>query len=523
MILNISRLKIETIDRPNMTYDISGVFVKNNINIIWMEVYTFVVYVKYKKMKSDEQNKLVKEILALKGVESVKEINYISVEKKDMEIRNIMDTVSQGIIVLDIDENVKYINKYALDKILFKSKENLINVNITKLIGKEYKKVSKALENINKQVDIADFEITINQKNYLISINIMKSEENVSLGYILTLQDEKRMNKVLTMKRYENQITFKDIIGKSKLMLECIENAKVYSQSDSPVLITGESGTGKEIFARAIHNLSGRSSSPFVAVNCGAIPDQLLESELFGYEGGSFTGAKTNGKLGIFEIANGGTIFLDEIGEMPPHLQVKLLRVLQEKKIRKVGSNKETDIDVRIISATNKNLSSMVEKNQFRLDLYYRINIFTLVIPPLRNRKGDIEVLIDYYIKQFSTKYNKEVLNISQEAMKKLLEYEWQGNVRELQNVIERTVALNYTGQIKGQEIILNKSINIACTNSKTSLKDTLEVVEREIILKTLKNHNSIRACAKTLGVSHTLLINRIKKYRIKNSEWRKL
>ncbi|WP_066498861.1 sigma 54-interacting transcriptional regulator [Abyssisolibacter fermentans] len=519
--MEISRLEIKTIDRPNMTYDISGVFVKYNVNIIWMEVYTFVVYVKFKKLDLHMQSMIKNEILSINGVKSVKEINLISVEEREIEIKTIMDTVWQGIILLNKDENIKYINKYALENIFFTSEIDVINKNISELLSNHYYKIKKILKNVEKSREVVDLEVPFHNKNYLLSINSMISEDDILLGYIITLQDTKRMDKLLSLKRYENRITFKDIIGESNQIVDSIKNAKVFSQSDSSVLIMGESGTGKEIFARAIHNLSSRSTYPFVAVNCGAIPDQLLESELFGYEGGSFTGAKSNGKLGIFEIANGGTIFLDEIGEMPPHLQVKLLRVLQEKKMRKIGSDKETSINVRIISATNKNLNKMVKSNQFRLDLFYRINIFTLTIPPLRERREDIKVLVEYYVKQFSKKYYKDIKGITTNAMDKLMNYEWYGNVRELQNVIERTVALNYTGEIKQQDIMLNKSINIEYTNTPTSLKDTLGRIEKEIIIKALKNHNSIRKCAKTLGVSHTLLINRMKKYQINYSEWR--
>ncbi|MCY6485776.1 sigma 54-interacting transcriptional regulator [Clostridium aestuarii] len=519
--MEISRLEIKTIDRPNMTYDISGIFVKYKVDITWMEVYTFVVYVKFQKLEPNMQKKIKKEILEIDGVQSIKEINLISVEEKEIEIKSIMDTVWQGIIVLNKDEKIKYINKYALKNIFFTSDIEVINKKISVLLDNYYNKVKKALESVKKSNEVIDLEIQINNKNYLISINSMISEKNILLGFVITLQDAKRMNEILNLKRYDNQITFNDIIGKSSKIVESIKHAKVFSQSDSPVLIMGESGTGKEIFARAIHNLSSRSYMPFVAVNCGAIPDQLLESELFGYEGGSFTGAKNNGKMGIFEIANGGTIFLDEIGEMPPHLQVKLLRVLQEKKIRKLGSNKENDINVRIISATNKNLNEMVESNQFRLDLFYRINIFTLTIPPLRERREDIKVLVEYYVKQFSKKYNKKINEITPNASKKLLNYEWNGNVRELQNVIERTVALNYTGEITEQDLTLNKISDKRYTNNSTSLKETLGKIEKEIIIESLKNSKSIRKCAKMLGVSHTLLINRIKKYNIDCSEWR--
>lgn len=373
------------------------------------------------------------------------------------------------------------------------------------------------LQKIQNSNKVFDLEITINSKTYMLSINSIINDEGILCGFVITLQDIKRMREIINQKRYDNEISFKDIIGESLEIKDTINHGKIFAQSNSPVLIIGESGTGKELFARSIHNLSSRSLKPFVAINCAAIPDQLLESELFGYESGAFTGGRSNGKTGIFEVANGGTIFLDEIGEMPPHLQAKLLRVLQEKKVRKLGSNKETNIDVRIISATNRDIYKMVESNQFRLDLLYRINIFTLVIPSLRERKSDIRVLVNHYINEYSQKYCKNVEEITLEAMKKLLDYKWYGNVRELQNVLERTIALINSSKITEKDIIINDEFDKDYIKQSTSLKETLGEVEKEIIVEALKNNKSIRKAAKQLGVTHTLLVNRIKKYNIEH------
>lgn len=514
--MEISRIEIRTIDRPFMTYDISGVFVRHQVDIIWMEIYTHVVYIKFNKLDEEIRKIIMEEISQIEGVYSVNELNLLSFEKREIEIRTVMDSVWQGLIILNNDRTIKYINKYALDKV-FRMKENeVINQGINKIFDNNTNELEKMIDKAENTTKVQDKDLKIKNMDYMISVNSMMSEKKSLLGFVITLQDAKRMNQILNNKRYDNQITFDDIVGNSESIKYTINQAKVFSQSDSPVLILGESGTGKELFARSIHNLSSRSCNPFVAVNCGAIPDQLLESELFGYEGGSFTGAKSTGKTGLFEIAKGGTLFLDEIGEMPSHLQVKLLRVLQEKKIRKIGSNEEKVINVRIISATNKDLNKMVNENQFRLDLFYRINIFTLFIPSLRERPDDIKVLADYYINEFSEKYSKKIDDISKEALEKLLDYYWVGNVRELQNVIERSVALNYSGKINSSEIILSDNLEKSTIAPKfDSLKETLENVEKNIIVEALKKSDSIRSCAKSLGVTHTLLINRMKKYSI--------
>ena len=231
--------------------------------------------------------------------------------------------------------------------------------------------------------------------------------------------------------------TFEQVIGKNEKFMKIVAYAKKIADSKSTVLITGESGTGKEVFAQAIHNYSIRKDEPFIAVNCGAIPRTLIESELFGYEDGAFTGAKKGGNAGKFEIAEGGTIFLDEIGEMPIDMQIKLLRVIEAGVITRIGSSIEIPIDVRIIAATNKNLKNEVENGNFRKDLYYRLNVLPIYLPPLRERREDIPEFINYYMEKTAEKLNKQAINISEEYMKYLIDYDWPGNVRELENVIE--------------------------------------------------------------------------------------
>ena len=258
-------------------------------------------------------------------------------------------------------------------------------------------------------------------------------------GYLIILKDAKKIEsleheirKKSIHKNAAAKYQFSDIICKSDIMKDCIQRAKRMALTDFPILINGESGTGKELFAQSIHQYSSRSAHPFIALNCASLSNELLESELFGYEDGAFTGAKRGGKKGLFELAQNGTIFLDEIGEMPVLLQAKLLRVLQEQEIRKLGSGTTIPINVRIITATNRNLSSMIEQGLFRLDLYYRISMFTLVIPPLRERTDDILLLSEYFLKNFKTHHS-----ITPALQELLLSYPWKGNIRELQNCIE--------------------------------------------------------------------------------------
>ncbi|MDR7869267.1 MAG: sigma 54-interacting transcriptional regulator [Tissierellaceae bacterium] len=514
MNMKTKRIKIITnVDRPHMTYDILSIFRKYDVEIIWMEVYTFVIYIKMPDVSSDLWAKLKEELKEIEGFASVKEISLIAVEERDIEMNRILDDISYGVVILSRDGRIKYTNKYAAEKV-FKSKADKVNgADITSFINE--RDLNSFFERQEDEECINNMQIVIGNRHYIINIHPMLSNENIFSGYMLNISDKKVINEMINANRYENPITFDDIIAESNKMIQTINQAKLFSLSDSPILITGESGTGKELLTRAIHNLSNRRDKPFVAINCASIPEQLLESELFGYEGGAFTGSKKAGKMGLFEVANGGTLFLDEIGEMAPHLQAKLLRVLQEKKIRRIGSNKEEPVDVRIISATNQNLEEMVENDNFRLDLLYRINIFNIHIPALRERREDIPSLIEHFAKLHSDKYGKEIDSISSQAMSKLTQYNWPGNVRELQNVVERAVALAEDKELNLRDIILYQKEDSDDIIVNDSLPKSLENLEKKMIEESLNTNDTIRGAAKDIGITHTMLINRMKKYNI--------
>lgn len=251
--------------------------------------------------------------------------------------------------------------------------------------------------------------------------------------------------------------TFDKAIGKDPVFLEIVEYAKKISDSDSTILITGESGTGKEIFAQSIHNYGNRSNEHFVAINCAAIPKTLIESELFGYEGGAFTGAKPGGSPGRFELADKGTIFLDEIGEMPFELQSRLLRVIEEGVVRRVGGRTEKSVDVRIIAASNRKLYEEMKEGNFRKDLYYRLNVLPLKLPALRERREDIPILFDYFMKRKAKKLNKKEVIVDEDYMQKLVEYEWPGNIRELENIVELIVNTESVPKFIQNQVVENK------------------------------------------------------------------
>jgi transcriptional regulator with PAS, ATPase and Fis domain len=332
----------------------------------------------------------------------------------------------------------------------------------------------------------------------------------------------------------ETKNIFQGIVGASSKIKQIFKLINKVAQSDSTVLITGESGTGKELVAKAIYKMSKRNNKLFIPINCGAIPEDLMESELFGYHKGAFTGASTN-KIGKIQAANEGTLFLDEIGEMPINLQVKILRLLQEREVQPVGANKPVKVDIRIIAATNKNLEQLVKEKKFREDLFYRLNVIPIHIPPLRERKEDISLLVDYFFKKFIKKYDKEneLDNFSDEAVMLLENYSWPGNVRELENVIERIVVLKEGGSVLPYDLPSKffqseflDDIDIAPSNDKEylnsliklsdegiNLKEVIENLETNLIMQALERAGGVKEkAAKLLNIKRTTLIEKLKR-----------
>ena len=435
------------------------------------------------------------------------------IEKKKLE--TLLNNMDKAVVSTDIYGNIdKYNEKF---KNMFKLQSNIEIKNILDLLCF----VNISGMNINNRHKSDSFVYTI--KNYKLKgvYNISSIIVNNELkGYVFDFIDKNAAIHNFNQISSNYKISFDNIIGTS----DCIEKVKkeafIASQSLSTVLITGESGTGKELFARAIHYSSVRSNEPFIAVNCAAIPDNLLESELFGYEEGAFTGAKKGGKLGKFEIANKGTIFLDEIGDMSLHLQAKLLRVLQERELNKLGSKDNTYIDVRIIAATNKDIEDMIQKGQFREDLYYRLNVIPINVPSLRERKEDIPLLVKDMIITYSNKLNKRVYDIEDRALESIINYSWPGNIRELQNVIEYSVNMSLNEMIKYENIPekIKKSIGKLESINSEEIIPIFEL-ERIEILKALDKYKDYKKdkekVAQALGISKSTLYRKLKEYKI--------
>lgn len=353
----------------------------------------------------------------------------------------------------------------------------------------------------------------------VVSCKAIKDEEGEATNFtffIRTIEDARRFMSNVPTPPPDN--TLSQIVGKSNEITELKNKIRSFSQSISTILIRGETGTGKELVARSLHSLSPRSEKPFITINCAAIPDSLLESELFGYEEGTFTGASKGGKAGLFELGNNGTVFLDEIGDMPLHLQAKLLRVLQEKQVIRLGGFHPIDLDVRIIAATNHDLEKLVQEKRFRSDLFYRLNILPINIPPLRNRISDLDQLVFHFIDKYNVRLNKNILGIESDFLELLKSYRWPGNVRELENAIEYAINLEEGSYLTKKHCTPEISKYIHRVDSP-KLKEQLQEYEISIIRNALQQNNkekdSVNTTARALGISRASLYKKIKDYNI--------
>ncbi len=337
-------------------------------------------------------------------------------------------------------------------------------------------------------------------------------ENAMAYGEIRELKDKLALEKLYLQDEIRSERNFEDIIGKSAALRRVLKQVETVAPTESTVLIYGETGTGKELIARAIHNLSPRHPQAFVKLNCGAIPTGLLESELFGHERGAFTGAIAQ-RIGRFELAHRGTVFLDEIGDIPLELQPKLLRVLREREFERLGSSRTLRSDARLIAATNADLASLVEAQTFRVDLFYRLNVFPIRVPPLRERAEDIPLLVRHFVQHFNRRMNRTIETVSSDTMESLTRYPWPGNIRELENVMERAVILSPGPVLRVPPEDLEGRVALGQVNGKPR---TLQEAERELILATVKETKWVlsgaRGAATRLGLNRSTLQFRMKK-----------
>lgn len=468
------------------------------------------------------------------------QIEELSIKNKELEA--VFEASHDGIWISDGNCVTLRVNR-AYEKFSGISRDELIGVHVQDLLLKGYISDSAALKCVSEKKPISFIQVFRGEKKALVTATPVLDEHGKIWRIISNVRDMSELEKLRQelekakelSHRYEKELEeLKEwhcgdnkIIARSNAMRKVINLASKVAEVDSTVLILGESGVGKAVIARFIHNLSGRKSGPFIEVNCGALPETLLESELFGYEQGAFTGAKKGGKPGMFELAQDGTLFLDEIGELPLNVQVKLLHALQEGEIFRIGGTKPIKINTRIIAATNRPLQEMVEKGAFRKDLYYRLNVIPITIPPLRERHEDILPLINYFFEKYNKKFGKRK-TISSKALDILLKYNWPGNVREVENLVERLIVISPNQRIDVNDLpdeFLGEGTGSASSSChfvkncplkdfpQAGLKETLSRIEKNLIAEIIKRKKSIRQAAKELGIDHSSLSRKVKSF----------
>lgn len=423
----------------------------------------------------------------------------------------ILNSIQEGLIALDSKGRIVSVNQAAA-ALFGELKDNLLQKHLSKVL-QPAEEILHCISN-HQTVEMEFFTVpALNSRHFIGTVTPLRDSYKEARA-VICFRDIKTIPKMVqNYLRKERKITLDDILGKSQVILDIKKRSLQVAKGDSTILITGESGTGKEMFARAIHYASSRASGPLISINCGAIPEGLLESELFGYEEGAFTGAKRGGKPGQIELANNGTLFLDEIGDLPLHLQVKMLRVLEEKQLRHVGGNKLIFVNSRIIAATNKNLEKQIASGEFREDLFYRLNVIPLDIPPLRDRLEDIDVYIEHFVNHYNKLLNKRVKPPTAEVINILKVYPWPGNVRELENVIEYLININNNEM----PILVTSLPERLLKKSRANGIFSIREMEKQLIADTMKRYGtdsrSIESITKLLGISRATLYRKIKLY----------
>jgi sigma-54 dependent transcriptional regulator, acetoin dehydrogenase operon transcriptional activator AcoR len=430
--------------------------------------------------------------------------------------KTILASIPEALIAIDNLYRISMVNENA-EKIIGRGTRQLAGRSLRDVMGEDNTALFNLIQNNSTLTDV-EARITMRDGqavDYTMTCNPIRTEDRHVIGRLIILNEIKRARTLVTrMIGAKAKFTFDDICGVNGKFAETVNQARMVSQSNSNVLLLGESGAGKDIFAQAIHNASARSSGPYVAINCAAIPRDLISSELFGYSEGAFTGSKRGGNQGKFELADGGTIFLDEIAETPLELQSVLLRVIEDKSITRIGGSRVTSVDVRIIAATNKNLKEEVRKGRFRDDLYYRFNVFTIQMVPLRDRPEDIPVLVDCFVRKICEAMGKKLVRVDGRVLEKFMGYSWPGNIRELQNIIERMINVVHTDELTvdllPSEILQSQS----CPADHPNVELPRDV-ERQSIQKLIQAGLSKKEIARKMDMSRSTLYRKMDKYNL--------
>lgn len=518
-------VQINFIDRLGLGYEIFEIFKNHNINLLATEAKENQnMTIKFRSDDTTPFYHLFSDLRHINGVLSVTTVEQMPYQQRELELKTILNLTDDGIVAINQNGLITHINEAAAT-IFHLNQDNVTGKYINDFFPNDLP-ITETLET-GQPRNLKEVRITQGRKicHFISSSAPIKDDQNHVIGAVATIKDYRQVEKIISMVEKFHFTTFDDIIYQSPKMKEIVDTARMVAKGGSTILLRGESGTGKELFAKAIHVESNRGITQFIAINCAALPNDLLESELFGYDDGAFTGAAKGGKKGLFEQANGGTLFLDEIGELSPQVQVRLLRVLQENAIRRIGGNREIPVDVRLIAATHRNLEDMIRKDEFREDLYYRLTVIPLVIPPLRERPEDIPLIALHLARKICKKLNRTDISLSEDSIDFLIKQNWPGNVRQLENTLERVINLVHNKELRtsdfrrwtnpevikgvisdGEEIQIRIDIGDNCS----TLKEMVNDLERQVLIRVLDKYPSSRKAGNVLGVSNTTILNKI-------------
>jgi len=507
------RIEIKSSDRLGISQEILSVFSSNAWNLKAIEVETSFTYVHIENVEVTLM-KVHQKLEGIVGIIRCREISAMPSEKREKHLLTLLARIPDPIIDIDEVGNILTFNQAT---------QKLLPENLSSAVGLPIKRfVNCSLHSLLKDKD-HNISLTFNGQPFMADISPVYSDEKVS-GAVISLRSINQLGRQISLMQSSKDAILDNIIGKSEKFKLIISQTLRFADLDLPVLISGETGTGKELIARALHQASKRKEAPFLTINCAALPEQLLESELFGYEPGAFTGAAKGGKPGLFELAHGGTVFLDEIAEMSIYLQAKLLRFLQDFSYRRLGGTKELTANIKVISATHQDLKSLIEQKLFREDLFYRLNVLKLSLPSLNKRIDDIPLLVEYFVNNAAKQVGQNKPVISPEALALLQEYKWPGNIRQLENAVFRLVALNDKAMIQGDDVetlLYGQELRkeeLPLVNEFLDIQDwssAQEHFERKLLMELYPLYPSTRKLAERLKVSHNKIAMKLRAYNI--------
>ncbi|GAP74837.1 MULTISPECIES: transcriptional regulator TyrR [Pseudoalteromonas] len=510
------RLEIYCQDRIGIAQEILNILVSYQVDLKGIEVDAkhCRMYVSFPPIEFEQFQKIMPSIRLIDGVEDVRTTAFMPSEREHNELNTLLSALPDGVISIDNKGWVRLCNAAACRDLQL-SEQDVVGANINNLLkGFNFTRWLEGSEVLGQttRVEVAGEDFIAD----ILPISVPQGEEQDALaGAVINIKSQSRLGQQVSAFRRYGQESFATIHNYSTAMRRTVREARKMAQLDAPILITGETGTGKELMARACHYASNRSVKPFIALSCASLPDDVAESELFGYAGYEDNAAP---KRGVLEQADGGTVFLDEVGEMSTQLQTKLLRFLQDGTFRKVGDENEVKVNVRIIAATQKDLPAMVQEGGFREDLYYRINVLTLEISPLRDRKADIGPLAEHFVQKYAQQNGATVPSLSKECIEYLEQYPWPGNVRQLENAIYRAVSLLDDSELTVEHLQLpsfTNDLGYLESDFEGSLDQAVKRFEATLLRKLYPAYPSSRQLAKRLGLSHTAVANKLREYGI--------